>query len=905
MAAIACFSADQSAASRSRTPRPSRVRSMSPRDSRFAAGARPPAYPRCRFIDNEAEASGDDGDAEDDEGGEGEEGLARFIVPDHDSDSEHEVEAVAATDDEDETERLVDEGDEDEQEAVRSSLPCTPVRAHGASRRRESRTEVVSSARRSSQPRGVGGGDQPPADAAAQSAVADDEQETGSSPWPPCRLPPRLRESPTTVARRPIDFGITCTPMAHKVTEAKPNPVEPSDAQRLAASYTVMRKAARLCRSMQRRGVLIEAAGGMERGDVNGHPHAQIAGRAMSARTVPHWLEFMRAVFRVCCTEEHEIIRYYLSVVLRKKQTQEYAIGYCMKQFDRDWQQNRATDEGYFRIGALENEARVTECWDTYMAWAGDMMNEVAYGKVGGGRGGGTGGYNARRGGSKALDLNKSNFFSVAHDMMKACKMSDAICRTSTAKQVALVLEGGKHQLTPSWALSRSAAAQVSEAQIATVDFVNMNPYLAADVSLVRQAMYGYWERPHELKNDPVFWKPSVLPPIDVIESLSRAEAIIYSASLELPVHARLRASFPYVEGSGVLGYAVVIDLMYSFRGSSSERVASAIAQRGYSLTPNIFNDLGEGGLDCTGKYACAHVAMCGHDFGSLPLDHIGRYLCYAVRSSEYDLWVERTISGSASSSDVAAILDAFGVPSALFHGVMSADSLLASFDEICRSRPHDGFVHAVIIADEEQLADTSPRFARMRPEGQRSSDDADDMDEHVDPALVDAPLQPGSLVDIDVLDSLMRDDEATSTTGCSVGGDDVPLPEQLPRGGDADGIARSHHYMVCWRCGADPVQGDIHRYNPLDASLFGAPVGVEGEVISWRPGHGRPIPLGHDGVELPRRTPSRPAYMHSPRSRVYSQQRHRVSPNRSRMRPPSVYQQQMPSDAEYDELDK
>ena len=29
----------------------------------------------------------------------------------------------------------------------------------------------------------------------------------------------------------------------------------------------------------------------MERGDENGHPHAQIAGRAMSARELKYWLD--------------------------------------------------------------------------------------------------------------------------------------------------------------------------------------------------------------------------------------------------------------------------------------------------------------------------------------------------------------------------------------------------------------------------------------------------------------------------------------------------------------------------------------------------------------------------------------------------------------------------------------
>ena len=54
--------------------------------------------------------------------------------------------------------------------------------------------------------------------------------------------------------------------------------------------------------------------------------------------------------------------------------------------------------------------------------------------------------------------------------MIKNEKLSDAIARTSTAKQVALVMEGGKHQLTPSWALSsRGGHVKIDEAQIVVV----------------------------------------------------------------------------------------------------------------------------------------------------------------------------------------------------------------------------------------------------------------------------------------------------------------------------------------------------------------------------------------------------------------------------------------------------
>ena len=855
--------ADLDAAARSRTPRvSSRVRSCSPRESSMVAQR---ARAR-RFIHDEADA--DDDDAVDDEAGAENLDVFEkdgFVVSDHESESD-ESEAADA-----------DEGAERDDEMNDDESPRTPL---GAAPRAcsASRTEVVESEPRSRLAQEVTQGVTPGTEEVAQEVSQEVEQEV----WPPCRLPPRLRESPPGIARRAIDFGITCTPQGHKATDRAPNPVQPSDAERLAAAYVVMRKAARLLRHMHARGILLEAAGGMERGDENGHPHAQIAGRAMSGRELKYWLEFMRIIFKFCCTEEHRVIYYYTSVVLRKKQSQEYALGYCMKQYDRDWQQNRPDDEGFFRIGALENESRVNECWDVYMAYAGDMANEQAYSKVGGGsRGGGTGGYNARRGGHKALDLNKSNFFSIAHDMIKNEKLNDAVARTSTAKQVALVLEGGKHQLTPSWALSsRGGHGKVDEAQIATLDYINMNPYLAADVSLVRHAMFGYHERPSELRIAPVFWRPSVLPALDVIESLSRVEAKAYSVDLSPPPHARLRERFPYVESPQVRGYAIVIDLMYSFSGSTSERVAVGIAERGYSITPNIFNDLGEQGLDCTGKYSCAHIALCQDDFARSPLDDIGRFYCYAVRTVEYDLWVERVLAVDPSIELTQAVLTAYRVPLGLHHGIMSAEEFLGKFDEITAARAHDGFSHTVIIRDEEALVDTSPTTARMRPREHMHDDHATDADVPVAPTMSDAPLQPGSLVDIDDLSALLAEDEPEIVGPDSRPMDaQIPMPEQLPRGGDPDGIARSHHYMVCWRPGSHPMQGDIHRYDNLDEERGGgqAAWGVEGEVVSFRHGDGRPVPLGRDMQPLPprARSPSRTAASRSPRARV--------SPNRSR----------------------
>ena len=55
---------------------------------------------------------------------------------------------------------------------------------------------------------------------------------------------------------------------------------------------------------------------------------------------------------------------------------------------------------------------------------------------------------------------------------------------------------------------------------------------------------------------------------------------------------------------------------MYSFSGSTSSHVATALAERGLSITPNIYNDLGEMGLDATGKYACSHIALAQIEFG-------------------------------------------------------------------------------------------------------------------------------------------------------------------------------------------------------------------------------------------------------------------------------------------------
>ena len=269
---------------RSRSPGrvSSRARALSSRDSPKRV---PP--PRVkRFICDEADAS----DAGDDAaGGENLDEFEDdgFVVNDHESEPEP-VDGEAA-DDADEGVENDDEHDDDA--SLHTPLGVAP-RACSASR-----TEVVLSEPRE-QPLSSG------QDAAAQEVTPgtqEEAQEVQQEVWPPCRLPPRLRESPAGVARRAIDFGITCTPQGHKATDRAPNPAQPSDAVRLAAAYAVMRKAARLFRHMHERGILLEAAGGMERGDENGHPHAQIAGRAMSGRSLKYWLEFMRVVFKMCC----------------------------------------------------------------------------------------------------------------------------------------------------------------------------------------------------------------------------------------------------------------------------------------------------------------------------------------------------------------------------------------------------------------------------------------------------------------------------------------------------------------------------------------------------------------------------------------------------------------------------
>ena len=781
-------------ASRSRTPR---VSGASPGASRCVAVRAELVSSRTRgaarrFILDEAEED-ERGDEDEDEDEDGQAGTADdgFIVPDHDSDDDDEAEHDGCADDVVAEEHERDDGEGDDVTPLRRPPPRV-VRTLVVSDNEDDDGDVNEA--------GAGAAEAPHRSPIAGAQDADSVE----SPWPPCHLPLRLRESPAGVVRRALDFGITCTPQAHRPTERVPNPVEPTDDVRLACAYRVMRKAARLFRSLHKRGMLIEAAGGMERGDKNGHPHAQIAGSAWSARTVEYWTQFMRLLFKMCCTEEDDIVHYYISVVLRKKQSQEYAIGYCMKQREQEWQQNRPADEGYFMIGATENPERADECWNRYSAYAGDIANEIAYGKLGGGsRGGGTGGYNARRGGTKPIDINKTNFFNVAHLAMSHAKMSDAITRTTTVKQVALVLEGGKHQLTPSWGVARGAG-KIDEAQIATIDYVNANPYLAADVSLVRHAMFGYWERPSDLHLAPVFWKPRVLASVDTIESLNWNEAKAYSDSLTLPPHASLRAQYPYVEGTCVRGYVLIVDLMYSFAGSTSAHVGAALAERGFSITPNIYNDLGEMGLDATGKYACAHIALAQIEFGQRPMDQIGRYLSHAVRSIEYDAWVERTLSQvSADDDSISILLEAQQCYKFLFHGVMRADAFLESFQAFSDTRAEDGATHSVIISTEEMLEDTSPRRAYMHTEG---SDDV----AAVHPHLSAAPMASGLMVDITDLEAMILEDApeiAEHTTHV----DGTPLPDKLPRGNE-DGIARMHHYAVCWRMGFHPTQGDYHR---------------------------------------------------------------------------------------------
>ena len=65
-------------------------------------------------------------------------------------------------------------------------------------------------------------------------------------------------------------------------------------------------------------------------------------------------------------------------------------------------------------------------------------------------------------------------------------------------------------------------------------------------------------------------------------------------------------------------------------------------------------------------------------------------------------------------------------------------------------SRLHDGFSHTVIIRDEEALMDASPRTARMRPTEHMRDNYATDANVPLAPTMSDAPVQPGSLVDLD-----------------------------------------------------------------------------------------------------------------------------------------------------------
>ena len=194
---------------------------------------------------------------------------------------------------------------------------------------------------------------------------------------------------------------------------------------------------------------------------------------------------------------------------------------------------------------------------------------------------------------------------------------------------------------------------------------------------------------------------------------------------------------------------------------------------------------------------------------------------------------------------------------------------------------------------------DASPRTARMRPTEHMRDDSATDADVPLAPTMSDAPVQPGSLVDLDDLSALLAEDEPEMVGPSGPVDAEVPMPEQLPSGGDPDGIARTHHYMLCWRPGAHPVQGDVHRNDDLHDERVGGQDawGVEGEVVSFYMGSGRPVPLGHDRQPLPRgRSPVRAADARTPRVRL--------SPNgcRSGRRPRVPFPRY--DDDEYDERD-
>jgi hypothetical protein len=635
------------------------------------------------------------------------------------------------------------------------------------------------------------------------------------------RLAPRFVNSPDGGLSRDVDFTMVYD--VQRLPESEDLPNGGSDpALDLMVEFVnhFMQACYYMFLQMLQTGECVHAAAGHEQGEENERPHGQIAGRFRTRRTAKYFMEYLRYRLHQCIKRDERtaLYRHYVSVVTRKKQTQEFNLGYTQKQDDRDLF-NQPGVVGNWTIGMNDEFRR--EILDVYWSHA-SKEGTISHQKAMGGSGGR---FSSRNhvGGRKLLDVNKSNFVGLGDSNVKTDKLGVAARRACTVKKVGWLLERGRHTLATSWA-SVHTKGPLDEAQLQAMQILNDNPLRAADLRLVRKAMTGQYDRARSLIGEEVTWAPHVFVSQDVIDMLSLSEIRHYALTSTLPPFARLMQDFPWQQAPA--GHAIIVDLNYKLPQSTSEIVARSVGVLNFNCTFRLHADAGEAFCDEYGGCSVGVASALINDFGDVSLDKLQKQHMYQFASDEWEMFSKEVMQKAHSdTSDSAG-----AVPTINHHLFMNTinkrpnqlqQHFLGRWDAelfatvlpkwlracdrngktwfaliFCRPPPPAPEAGVPVVPDVAPPQPETPGLASL-DEVQRQMDDAD----------VSAP--PAAAPPAVAPPSTSRAARVRRDTGAP------PAPDVRPP------TPQMHHFLVAFRTGPHPFIGQMNAYSQEDYAQY------------------------------------------------------------------------------------
>ena len=445
----------------------------------------------------------------------------------------------------------------------------------------------------------------------------------------------------------------------------------------------------------------------------------------------------------------------------------------------------------------------------------------------------------------------KSNFLDLGAALVEDEKFGESGRRAAAARKHAWTLEKGRHFMAASWVITYGNKA-IDEEAIDCHALVNNNNFRAQDVSLVRKATYGYFERPDRTADSLALRRAPVLAQEEEVDDLGYFEMGRYRDTGVLPPRLRLRRTFPPL-ATGSLAQVLCVDFNYSYASgidSTSEYLLTALGRNKANIHPMLYDVGGGHGRDAYAFYSLgvAFMALSLFEhvpFGRIKLRHLTAYLDY-----EWVQWCDRTLKRvelpeSATTADKCrrlleelaadeskAYANDYVFDDEGFHGIMTATELEQQFE---RWRPRVGDVQAtrrthiaIIVQAPKEVPDEAPPCTPTRatsasvnaPHGPRSP--AHEAVHEISPAHAaavnlpntDALPNPGPPVPLDLTEierelaervlnqagdtaRLVREArELEGSTSAPVGPFRVP-PKDGPPG---------HHYVVAWRYGSHSV---------------------------------------------------------------------------------------------------